>query len=335
MTPSSTVVADRKVAALRQAMGPVIAQALADKRVVEVMVNPDGKIWIDRIGEGRSFTGHRLEASDADRILRLLADHVGEVVTRDRPRISATLPETGERFQGAFMPVVVSPAFAIRKRPEVVFSLDDYVRERIMPAGFADALRQAARERQNLLIAGGTGSGKTTLANAILAEPAFAQDRVVLIEDTAELQCAAEDRLEMLTKRTEPAVTMTDLVRDTLRLRPDRIIIGEVRDGSALDLLKAWNTGHPGGLATIHANSAAEALSRLEDLIGEVTQRVPYRAIAQAINLVVFIERTPEGRRVRSVTRVVGRDGDSYRLEDVPATAPNSPHETGLRALLD
>jgi P-type conjugative transfer ATPase TrbB len=319
MTATNSVTADRKVAALRQAMGPVIAAALADRLVVEVMVNPDGKIWIDRIGEGRSFTGKSLAAADADRILRLLADHVGEVVTRDRPRISATLPETGERFQGAFMPIVASPAFAIRKRPEVVFTLEDYVDQEILTPAQAALLRTAAETRQNLLIAGGTGSGKTTLANAILAEPAFAADRVVLIEDTAELQCAAADKLEMLTKRTEPAVTMTDLVRDTLRLRPDRIIIGEVRDGSALDLLKAWNTGHPGGLATIHANSAAEALTRLEDLIGEVTQRVPYRAIAQAINLVVFIERTPTGRRIRSVTRVLGWDGEGYKLEALEA----------------
>lgn len=320
MTETSTIVADRKVAALRQAMGPVIATALADRHVVEVMVNPDGKIWVDRIGEGRVFTGERLAPDDANRILRLLADQVGEVVTKDRPRISATLPMTGERFQGAFMPIVANPAFAIRKRPEIVFTLEDYVRGGIMTKAMAEALREAAETRQNLLIAGGTGWGKTTLANAILALPAFARDRVVLIEDTAELQCSAADRLEMLTKRTDPPVTMTDLVRDTLRLRPDRIIIGEVRDGSALDLLKAWNTGHPGGLATIHANSAGEALSRLEDLIGEVTQRVPYRAIAQAINLVVFIERTRDGRRVRSVTRVLGRDGDGYCLEEVAAS---------------
>jgi len=317
MTQPNSVVANRKIAALRQAMGPVIARALAEPRVVEVMVNPDGRIWVDRIGEGRSDTGEVLAPEDADRILRLLADHVGEVVTRDRPRISATLPETGERFQGAFMPIVASPAFAIRKRPQVVFTLADYVEEGIMTPAMAEVLRQAAAGRQNLLIAGGTGSGKTTLANAILAEPPFSADRVVLIEDTAELQCAAPDRIEMLTKRTEPAVTMTDLVRDTLRLRPDRIIIGEVRDGSALDLLKAWNTGHPGGLATIHANSAGEALTRLEDLIGEVTQRVPYRAIAQAINLVVFIERTAKGRLVRDVSRVVGLDGERYLLEPV------------------
>src|SRR5476651_2705411 len=158
------VVTDRKVAALKQAMGPVIASALADRMVVEVMVNPDGKIWVDRIGEGRSFTGQSLASADADRILRLLADHVGEVVTRDRPRISATLPVTGERFQGAFMPIVASPAFAIRKRPEVVFSLDDYVERGFMAPAMAAALRVAAETRQNLLIAGGTGSGKTTLA---------------------------------------------------------------------------------------------------------------------------------------------------------------------------
>jgi type IV secretion system protein VirB11 len=309
------VVTDRKVAALKQAMGPVIASALADRMVVEVMVNPDGKIWVDRIGEGRSFTGQSLASSDADRILRLLADHVGEVVTRDRPRVSATLPETGERFQGAFMPIVSSPAFAIRKRPEVVFTLPEYVDQGIMTEHQAEVIREAATARQNILIVGGTGSGKTTLANAILAEPAFAQDRVVLIEDTAELQCSAEDKIQMLTKRTDPPVTMTDLVRDTLRLRPDRIIIGEVRDGSALDLLKAWNTGHPGGLATIHANSALEGLTRLEDLIGEVTQRIPYRAITQAINVIVYIERTVTGRRVKEVSRVVGREGETYQLE--------------------
>lgn len=317
MGQGASVVSDRKVAALRQAMGPVIAAALADRLVVEVMVNPDGRIWVDRIGEGRAFTGHSLAASDADRILRLLADHVGEVVTKDRPRISATLPETGERFQGAFMPIVASPAFAIRKRPEVVFTLDNYVERGIIAPAMAAVLRAAAAGRKNLLIAGGTGSGKTTLANAILAEEAFAADRVVLIEDIAELQCAAADKVEMLTKRTDPPVTMTDLVRDTLRLRPDRIVIGEVRDGSALDLLKAWNTGHPGGLATIHANSAAEALTRLEDLIGEVTQRVPYRAITQAIDVVVFIERTATGRRVREVCRLIGRRDDAYILEPV------------------
>src|SRR3546814_3159970 len=158
----------------------------------------------------------------------------------------------------------------------------------------ASALGKAAEDHENMLIVGGTGSGKTTLANSILALPPFSEDRVFLIEDTAELQCSAADKVELLTKTSFPPVTMTDLVRDSLRLRPDRIIIGEVRDGSALDLLKAWNTGHPGGLATIHANSAMEGLTRLEDLIGEVTQRIPYRAITQEINVIVYKKRRSE-----------------------------------------
>ena len=308
---------DRKAQALRQSLGPVIASALAERLVVEVMVNPDGKIWVDRIGTGREYSGYDMPPADAERIVRLLADHAGEVVTRDRPRVSATLPQTGDRFQGMFPPVATAAFFAIRKRPEFIFTLDDYIAEGIMSEGQATILRNAAETRENMLIVGGTGSGKTTLANAILAEPAFASDRVFLIEDTAELQCSAIDKVELLTKKSEPPVTMTDLVRDCLRLRPDRIIIGEVRDGSALDLLKAWNTGHPGGLATIHANSAIEGLTRLEDLIGEVTQRIPYRAITQAINVLVFIKRTKAGRKIESVARLIGRIDNEYRIEEI------------------
>ena len=308
---------ERKNAALRQAMGPVLAGALAEPAVVEVMVNADGRIWIERVGEGRSFSGERMAAADAERILRLVADHAGEVVTRDQPLLSATLPLTGERFQGVYMPVATSPCFSIRKRPEVIFTLDDYVAGGIMTEAQAALLRQAATARENLLIAGGTGSGKTTLANAVLAEPAFRDDRVVIGEDTSELQCSALDQLALLTKRTEPVVTMTDLVRTALRLRPDRIVIGEVRDGSALDMLKAWNTGHPGGLATLHANSAREALSRLEDLIGEVAPVIPYRAIGQAIGVVAFLRRAPRGRILESILRVEGwRDG-AYVLTEI------------------
>lgn len=317
MAQQNVVSMDRKAAALRQSLGAVIAGALAERLVVEVMVNPDGKIWVDRIGQGREYTGNDMAPADAERILRLLADHSGAVVTRDTPRVSATLPETGERFQGEFPPLVRNACFAIRKRPEVVFTLDQYVEAGTMSEAQAAVIRTAADNQENMLIVGGTGSGKTTLANAILALPAFANDRVFLIEDTAELQCSALDKVELLTKASHPPVTMTDLVRDSLRLRPDRIVIGEVRDGSALDLLKAWNTGHPGGLATIHANSAHEGLTRLEDLIGEVTARIPYRAITQAINVVIYIRRTREGRRIENVARLVGRENDTYQLTDM------------------
>jgi type IV secretion system protein VirB11 len=315
MTVKNPIVAGREFQALRRALGPAIAGALADPRVVEVMVNPDGRIWIDRIAAGRLALAETITADATETIIRLIAHHVGEEANSNHPMVAGVLPETGERFQGLLPPITRAPVFAIRKRPEVIFSLDDYVRDRILERRQAALLREAATKRENILIAGGTGSGKTTLANAILAEPAFAGDRVILIEDTPELQCAAEDRVEKLTRRTPPAISMRDLVQATLRMRPDRIIIGEVRDGSALDLLKAWNTGHPGGLATIHANSPRDALFRLEDLIAEVTETVPRRAIASAIHLVVFIRRTAEGRRVDAIERVAGMDGDVYRLE--------------------
>jgi type IV secretion system protein VirB11 len=315
-----SLTADRERDALLSDLGPIIGAALEDPAVVEVMVNPDGKIWLDRVGEGRVWTGEYMKPADAESVLRLLANHAGEVVNRDRPRVSATLPLTGERFQGAFMPLVAAPTFAIRKRPQTIFRLDQYVEEGTMSARHAEVLRRAVSERQNIVVAGGTGSGKTTLLNALLAEDGFARDRVVIIEDTAELQCSAADCVQLLTKTTEPSVSMADLVRDVMRMRPDRIVGGEIRDGAtALNLLKAWNTGHPGGCTTIHANSAEEAVERLEDLISEVTERVSSRAIARAINLLVYIERTPWGRRLSSIIRLVGHDGEAYRYDPVCA----------------
>jgi type IV secretion system protein VirB11 len=321
-----TETADREREALLSDLGPIIGQALSDPTVVEVMVNPDGKIWLDKVGQGRVWTGEYMKPADAESVLRLLANHAGELVNRDNPRVSATLPTTGERFQGAYMPLVPAPTFAIRKRPQMIFGLDRYVSDGVMTVRQAEVLRAAVAERQNIVVAGGTGSGKTTLLNALLAEPAFASDRVIIIEDTAELQCSAEDCVQLLTKSTQPPVTMADLVRDVLRMRPDRIIGGEVRDGAtALNLLKAWNTGHPGGCTSIHANSAHEALTRLEDLIGEVTERVSCRAIAQAINLVVYIERGKDrGRRVRSIIRVLGHEAGSYRTDPVDLVPANA-----------
>jgi type IV secretion system protein VirB11 len=206
--------------------------------------------------------------------------------------------------------------FTIRKRASVVFTLTDYIAAGILSVAAADLIRRAVAEHQNILVAGGTGSGKTTLVNAILAEPSLRGDRLVIIEDTKELQCPAEDKVELLTKSTEPRVTMTDLLRMTLRLRPDRIIIGEVRGPEALAMLKAWNTGHPGGVATIHANSAADAMRRIEDLVGEASQVVPHRSIAAAVNFVLFIERTSTGLAVRQLLRVTGFDGNNYTFDE-------------------
>lgn len=309
------VASARKLEALHHALGGAILAALQEPRVVEVLANPDGRLVTDAIGEGRRDTGERLTAQARERVIRLVAEHVGEPVTREDPRLSGVLP-TGERFQGFLPPVSAQPAFSIRKRPAVIWTLDDYVADGMMCADQATALREAARARQNILISGGTGSGKTTLANALLAEPAFADDRVFLLEDTPELQCSAWDLVSVLTRREPKRIGVGDLVRDALRMRPDRIVVGEMRDGAAaLETLKAWNTGHPGGLSTLHANSAAEALARLEDLLLEVVLQPPRRAIAQAIDLIVHIRRTRDGRRVEGLLALDGleRDGE-YRL---------------------
>ena len=161
--------------------------------------------------------------------------------------------------------MVAAPAFAIRKPAVAVFNLDDYVEAGIMLPEQAVLLRQAVEQRRNVLVAGGTSSGKTTLVNALLAEVAKTSDRVILIEDTRELQCQAQNLVALRTK--DSVASLSDLVRSSLRLRPDRIPIGEVRGSEALDLLKAWGTGHPGGIGTIHAGSALGALRRLEQLI--------------------------------------------------------------------
>lgn len=309
------IVAERKLEALRHALGPVILAALVEPAVVEILANPDGRLILDRSGEGRRDTGETLAPEARERAIKLIADYVGEVVARETPRLSGVLPGTGERFQGLLPPIVTAPAFSIRKLPAAIWTLEDYVRDGVMTGEQADILRDACRARHNLLISGGTGSGKTTLANAILAEPAFADDRVFLIEDTPELQCSAWDVVSVLTRRGPFPIGIVDLVRDALRMRPDRIVVGEMRDGAAvLETLKSWNTGHPGGLSTIHANSSEDVLRRLEDLAAEVAARPPRRAISQSIDRIVHIARTPEGRRVQAIQAVKGLDGEIYRL---------------------
>lgn len=309
------IIAERKLEALRHALGATVLAGLEETAVVEILANPDGRLVLDRIGEGRSDTGQALSPEARERAIRLIADYVGEAVTRENPRLSGVLPGTGERFQAVLPPVAAGPAFSIRKRPAVIWRLDDYVRDGVMTKEEAEALRVAACDRRNILISGGTGSGKTTLANAVLAEPAFAEDRVFLIEDTPELQCSAWDAVGVVTRRTPVAIGVADLVRDALRMRPDRIVIGEMRDGAAaLETLKSWNTGHPGGLSTIHANSATEALRRMEDLIGEVASQVPQRMIGEAVDCVVHIRRTPAGRRVEDVIEVDGFENGGYRI---------------------
>ncbi|MGD9919807.1 MAG: P-type conjugative transfer ATPase TrbB [Paenirhodobacter sp.] len=318
---------ERGARMLRTALGPAIARFLEDPMTVEVMLNPDGRLWIDRLSEGLADTGETLSPADGERIVRLVAHHVGAEVHAGAPRVSAELPETGERFEGLLPPVVAAPAFAIRKPAIAVFSLDDYVASEVMTPEQARVLRAAVVGRANILVAGGTSTGKTTLTNALLAELASTQERVVIIEDTRELQCAAPNLVALRTK--EGVASLSDLVRSSLRLRPDRIPIGEVRGAEALDLLKAWGTGHPGGIGTIHAGSALGALRRMEQLIQEAVVTVPRALIAETIDLVAVLAGRGGARRLIELARVegLGADGD-FRV--FPAKFPTSTaHETG------
>ena len=317
---SDTLSSDRRRAMLRTAMGPTIAAALADPAVIEIMINPDGALRLDRLGEGRTDTGTRYDPAQVERIIRLVASHARTEVHAASPIVSAELPPhgegAGERFEGVLPPVSIAPCFSIRKPAAKIYTLLDYVSDGLMPAETARRLGQAVVERKNILVAGGTSSGKTTLANALLAEMAHLDERVLIIEDTRELQCAASDVVAL---RTRPGiVSMADLVRSTLRLRPDRIIVGEVRSAEALDMLKAWNTGHPGGIATVHANSAVSALYRLEQLVQETVVTVPRRLIAEAIDMIVFIAGRGLARRVETIARVAGVDPDGgYAVVDL------------------
>lgn len=304
----------RSARMLRTAFGSSIAEWLADEHVIEIMLNPDGRLWVDRLGVGIADSGIILSPADGERIVRLVAHHVGAEAHARSPRVSAELPESGERFEGLLPPVVAAPAFAIRKPAIAVFSLDDYVAARIMSGEEAAVLRQAVADRWNILVAGGTGTGKTTLANALLAEIAGTHDRIVLIEDTRELQCAAPNFVALRTR--DGIASLSDLVRSSLRLRPDRIPIGEVRGAEALDLLKAWGTGHPGGVGTIHAGSAIGAIRRMEQLMQEAVHTVPRALLAETIDLVAVLVRDGTGRRIAELARVDGLDPATgeYRL---------------------
>lgn len=301
---------------LRTALGPAIAGFLEDPAVIEVMLNPDGRLWVDRLKEGLVATDEVLIPANAERIVRLVAHHVGSEVHSGWPRVSAELPETGERFEGLLPPVVTAPTFAIRKPAIAVFSLEDYVTVGIMTEAQADVLCLAVEKRKNVLVAGGTSTGKTTLVNALLAEVAKTADRVVLIEDTRELQCAAPNLVALRTK--DGVASLSDLVKSSLRLRPDRIPIGEVRGAEALDLLKAWGTGHPGGIGTIHASSALGALRRLEQLVQEAVVMVPRALIAETIDLIAVLAGRGPARRLVEIAWVEGLDlatGDYRTLE--------------------
>jgi len=303
----------RLVRKLQDALGDQLCVALEDATVVEIMLNPDGRLFIERLGHGVAPAG-AMSTATAEVVIGSVAHALQSEADDEQPIISGELPIGGHRFEGLLPPVVSAPAFTIRRRAERLIPLDEYVKSQVMTEAQASVLRSAIASRMNIVISGGTGSGKTTLANAVIAEivATAPEDRMVILEDTAEIQCAAENAVCLHTTDT---VDMARLLKSTMRLRPDRIIVGEVRDGAALTLLKAWNTGHPGGLTTIHSNTAMSALRRLEQLTAEASQQPMQEVIGEAVDLVVSIERTGKGRRVREVIHVEGFRNGRYQTE--------------------
>ena len=305
---------------LRAHMGQLVNSALEDPMTCEVMLNPDGRIWQERFGEPMKCIG-TMRSGDAEVAFRSLASLRGKTLSYEQPQLDGEYPG-GFRFSGALPPIVSAPAFTIRKPASRVFTLNEYVEAGILTEHQKDALCMAVSEHQNLLVVGGTGSGKTTLANALIAEMVrqFPDERHVIIEDTREIQCTAQNAVFF---HTTNDVSMTKCLKQTLRFRPTRIHVGEVRDEAALDLLDAWNTGHSGGISTVHANSALQGLSRVRGLVSRSPSapRCVEEVIGEAVQILVFIERTPSGRRIREILAVDGYSprNQEYQLRELAA----------------
>lgn len=324
---------------LRRELGEQVLQLLDDSLTEDILLNPDGALWVKRMGHGFSRIGE-MPAAQAASALGTIAAWRGTVLNHEHPILETELPIDGSRFEGIVSPVVRRPVFAIRLRPRKIFSLDDYEADGILTDSndplnhlrrrddfldgvrglkHADVIRSAVRARKNILVVGSTGSGKTTLVNGILDSLAqlTPHDRVISIEDTTELQCPVKNYLDL---RAAGSVTMLECLRACMRLKPTRIVVGEVRGAEAHTLLKAWNTGHPGGAATIHANDALSGLIRLESLVAEATSAPQQTLIAEAVDLVVFVDEESSvkaGRKVREVLLVTGYSNGNYQVERV------------------
>lgn len=329
----------RLEAKLKRELGETILTHLADGRTEDIVLNPDSMLWVKRIGEGFATVGEMPPAQAAS-ALNTIAAWKGTVMNHERPILETELPLDGSRFEGIVSPVTRRPVFAIRLRPKRIFALEEYEARGILTdksdalnrlrrhddfaastrnLNHAEIIRRAVAAKKNILVVGSTGSGKTTLVNAILDALAriSPQDRVVSIEDTTELQCSVRNYVDL---RAVGSVTMLDCLRACMRLKPIRIVVGEVRGAEAHTMLKAWNTGHPGGAATVHANDALGGLIRLESLVAEATSAPQQALIAEAVDLVVFVDEEAgleAGRKVREVALVKGYREGRYQVEYV------------------
>jgi type IV secretion system protein TrbB len=301
---------------LRRQLGPQLLAAIADPTITDIIINEDGRVWFEAHGKGLFAAGFSLPESQRESLIGSVAAALGTVADADHPIVEGELTIERIRFEGLRPPVVRHVCVAMRKPAQVLYTLDDYVRDRIINETQAEIFRRAIDGRENIVIGGGAGSGKTTLGGALINEMVARSDpneRYVIIEDTLEIQCRAQNLVQL---HTAEAADLTRLVRATMRLRPDRIVIGEVRGAEALGLLKAWATGHPGGVTTVHANSAPAVLTRLSSLVQEAGVPLQPELIAETIKLIAFIVRTPMGRRVTEIVRLEGYDArEGFKLQ--------------------
>ncbi|MEX6493343.1 P-type conjugative transfer ATPase TrbB [Fusobacterium animalis] len=296
------------------ALGDENRKLLEEDDIIELYTNNDRKIWVDTLSKGRYFTGRYMDASDSMRIIQSVADYTDKIVDKMNPIISAELPETGSRFQGVIPPIVENPVFNIRKKGIRVFTLDDYINSGSLTEKQKEVIIQAVNERKNILIVGGTSSGKTTFANAVINEIAKTGDRLIIMEDTREIQSVAEDTLRMVTSEF---ANMLTLFQSSMRQRPDRLIAGEVRGAEALNMLIGWNSGHPGGLCTLHSDDARGGLRQLEQYVQIKSVSAQEKLIARAVNLIVVLKKVNGIRKIVEIAKINGWENGEYVLEQI------------------
>lgn len=306
----------RALIKLERDLGDIV-EHLKDPKTVEIILNPDSTIWLEKQGEPMQKVGS-LSPSRAESIMRTIAGFHGKELTRNNPILECELPLDGSRFAGQISPIVLNPSFAIRKKAYSIFTLEQYVDNKIMSQHQCDKIKEFITNHKNILVVGGTGSGKTTLLNAMIDAMCKINktERIIIIEDTGELQCSAENSVQY---HTTIDISMTHLLKTSLRMRPDRILVGEVRGAEALDLLDAWNTGHDGGLGTLHSTSAKSGLTRLKSLItrNSSAPKSIEPIIAEAVHVIVNIVRTESGRIVKEIIEVLGYENNQYILNKV------------------
>lgn len=310
-----------------------IQHLILDPDISEIMVNGPERIFIEKAGYLQAVPDVRLTAESLIVAVKNIARRLGDDISEAKPILDSRLPD-GSRVAAVIPPCSIhGVALTIRKFNSHKFKMKDLIELGTVTPGVAAQLARYVAARKNILICGGTGSGKTTLAN-ILTEFIPDHERIVLIEDTAEIQIQSDNVLRFEARREQdalPAVTIRDLLKATLRHRPDRIIVGEIRGGEAFDLLQLLNTGHSGTLCTVHANSGAQGITRFTTCVLQSGIEIPYRAIrrniAESLNVIVQIERRPGRRFVSEVLEIEGCDSetDNYELKTAYVRHEDTP----------